>query len=109
MRIVLDECVNPRVEHLLETNRAVSTVLKLGWGGLPDNILVEHLRGRCDVFFTIDQGFEHQHNLSLFGFGIVIVHVSRNRLAHYEAIREKISQAVYSVKPGEVIHVRGED
>ena len=109
MRIVLDECVNPRVERLLETDHAVSTVLKLGGGGLSDNILAELLRGRCDVFFTIDQGFEYQHNLSLLGFGIVIVHVSRNRLAHYEAIREKISQAVSSVKPGEVIHVREED
>ncbi|MGO8792548.1 MAG: DUF5615 family PIN-like protein [Terriglobia bacterium] len=105
MRIVLDECVNPRVEHLLETDHAVSSVLNLGWGGLPDNILVEHLQGRCEVFLTIDHGFEHQHNLSLLEFGIVIVHVPRNRLAYYELIREKIGQAVSSVKPGEVIHV----
>jgi hypothetical protein len=59
----------------------------------------------CEVFLTIDQGFEHQHNLSSLGFGIVIVHVSRNRLAYYEAIREKISQALSSIRPGEVIHV----
>jgi hypothetical protein len=105
VRVVLDECVNPRVERLLETDRTVFTVLGLGWGGLPDNILVERLRGRCEVFVTIDQGFEHEHNLSLLGFGVVIVHVPRNRLAHYEAIRDEISQAVSSVKPGEVIHV----
>jgi hypothetical protein len=105
VRIVLDECVNPRVERLLEKEHAVSTVLKLGWGGLPDNILVEQLQGQCEVFLTIDQGFEHQHNVSLLGFGIVIVHVPRNRLAHYEAIRETISRAVSSVRPGEVIRV----
>ncbi len=105
MRIVLDECVNPRVKRLLETDHAVFTVLELGWRGLPDNILVEHLQGRCEVFLTIDRGFEHQHSLSLLGFGIVIVHVTRNRLAHYEAIREKISQAVSSVRRGEVVHV----
>ena len=105
MRIVLDECVNPRVERLLEADHDVTTILKLGWGGLPDNILVEHLQGRCEVFLTIDHGFEHQHNLSLLSFAIVIVHVPRNRLAHYQAIREKISQAVSSVRPGEIIHV----
>jgi len=77
----------------------------LGWGGVPDNLLVEHLQGQCEVFLTIDQGFEHQHNLSLLGFGIVIVHVPRNRLAHYVAVQKQISQAVLSVKPGEVIHV----
>ena len=93
MKIVLDECVNPRVKRLLETDQAVLTVLELGWGGLPDHILLERLQGRCDVFLTIDRGFEHQHNLALLRFGIVIVQVSRNRLAHYEAIEEKISQA----------------
>ena len=105
MRIVLDECVNPRLERLLEADHTVFTVLGLGWGGLPDKILVERLRGHCDVFLTIDQGFEHEHNLSLLGFGIVIFHVPRNRLAHYEAIRGKISHAVSSVRPGEVIHI----
>jgi hypothetical protein len=74
VRIVLDECVNPRVERLLQTDHAVFTVLGLGWGGLPDNILVERLQGKFDVFLTIDQGFEHEHNLSSLGFGIVIVH-----------------------------------
>ena len=105
MRIVLDECVNPRVKGLLETEHAVSTVLELGWGGFPDHILVERLQGRCEVSLTIDRGFAHEHNLSLLKFGIVIVQVARNRLAHYEPIREEISQAVSAVRPGEVVHV----
>jgi hypothetical protein len=109
VRIVLDECVNPRVKGLLATDHAVATVLELGWGGVPDNILVERLQGRCEAFLTTDRGFEHEHNLRLFGFGIVIAHVARNRLSHYEAIREKISQAVSSVRPGEVIHVHQND
>jgi hypothetical protein len=29
---------------------------------------------------TIDQGFEHEHNLKKLSFGIVIVHVARNRM-----------------------------
>ena len=107
MRIALDECVNPRVQRLLESDHVVFTVLGMGWGGVPDNILMEHLQGRCEVFLTIDQGFQHQHNLELLKFGIVIVRVPKNRLIHYEAIREAIGQAVSSVKPGEVIHVGG--
>ena len=105
MRIVLDECVNPRVKRLLEAEHAVFTVLELGWGGFPDHILVERLQGRCDVFLTIDRGFEHEHNLTLLRFGIVIVHVARNRIAHYEAVRERISQAASAVGPGEILHV----
>ena len=73
---------------------------------LPDHILVEWLQGRCEVFLTIDRGFEHEHNLSLLSFGIVIVHVARNCLRHYEAIQEKLTQALSSVRPGKVVHVR---
>jgi hypothetical protein len=105
VRIVLDECVNPRVKRLLEPEHVVVTVLELGWGGCRDPVLVKRLQGHCEVFLTIDRGFEHEHNLSLLDYGIVIVHVSRNRLAHYEAIREKMIQALSSVKAGEAIHV----
>ena len=105
MRIVLDECVNPRVRDLLKADHTVSTVFELGWGGLSDSKLVGQLQGRCDVFLTIDRGFEHQHNLSVLGYGIVIVHVARNRLIHYVAVQAEIHQAVSSIRPGEVIHV----
>jgi hypothetical protein len=105
VRIILDECVNPRVRRLLEARHSVFTVLELGWGGLPDKTVLERLQGRCDTFVTIDRGFEHEHNLSSLGFGIVIVYVPRNRMRYYEAVRERILQAVSSVRPGEVLHV----
>jgi hypothetical protein len=101
----MDECVNPRVRRLLKEEHTVLTALELGWGGLPDHVLVERLQGRCEVLVTIDQGFEHEHKLSSLRFGIVIVRVARNRIAHYEALREKITHAVTSVKPGEAVHV----
>ncbi len=73
-------------------------------GRFADHILLQRLQGHCEVFLTLDRGFEHEHNLSLLSFGIVIVHVARNRFAHYEAIRKQISDAVTSVRPAEVAH-----
>lgn len=104
MRIILDECVNPRVRRLLESEHLVFTVLELGWGGLPDHLLLQQVQGHCEVFVTIDRGFEHEHRLSSLRFGIVIVHVQHNRMACYEALRDKIIQAVSSVGPGKVLH-----
>jgi predicted nuclease of predicted toxin-antitoxin system len=98
VRIIVDECVNPRVKRLLEPEHAVSTVLDLGWGGSPDHVLVERMQERCDVFLTIDQGFEHEHNLTSLHFGTVIVHVARNRIVYYEVLLEKISRAIASIK-----------
>lgn len=108
MRILLDECVNPRVKQLLEPYYTVLTVVECGWGGLPDNVLLKHLQGSCDVFLTIDQGFEHEHNLALLDFGIVIAHVPKNRTLYYKAISDEIYQAVSRVGLGEVVHVGGE-
>lgn len=105
MQIILDECVNPRVRRLLEADHSVFTALELGWGGLPDHAVLERLQGRCDAFLTIDRGFEHEHNLSSLRFGIVIVHVPRNRMPYYQALRAKILQTVSRVRPSEVLHV----
>jgi hypothetical protein len=72
----------------------------MGWGWLRDRTLVERLRGHCEAFLTIDQGFEYEHNLSSLNFGIVIVHVVRNRITSYKALQERMRQAVSSVRPG---------
>jgi hypothetical protein len=37
-------------------------------------------QGQCDVFVTIDKGFEHEHNLKKLSFGIIIIHVAKNRM-----------------------------
>lgn len=105
MRIILDECVNPRVRCLLEPEHSVFTTQDLGWRGLPDHILLERLQDHCEAFITIDRGFEHEHNLSSLRFGIVVVHVPRNRMSYYEALREKIINALSGVKPANVLHV----
>lgn len=39
----------------------------------------------CDVFVTADRGFGHEHNLEELPFGIVIVHVARNKVAFLSA------------------------
>jgi hypothetical protein len=59
-----------------------------------------------DVFVTIDGGFEHEHNLRKLSFGIVIVHVARNKVEYYRELAAELLEAVASVKPGEVVHVR---
>jgi hypothetical protein len=60
---------------------------------------------RCDVLVTIDQGFEHEHNLKKIAFGIVIVHVKRNRMEYYAPLIPALLDAVRRVRPGEIVHV----
>lgn len=104
MRILIDECVNPRLRQAFAGHQ-VQTVAEADWRALPDSSLVAHAQGKCDVLVTIDRGFEHQHNLKTLTFGIVIVHVRRNRMEYYCPLFQAIFEACEQVMPGEVRHV----
>ena len=104
MRILLDECVNPRLQQAFPKHEVIS-VAKAKWRALPDAKLVIQAQGRCDVLVTIDKGFEHEHNLKKLSFGIVIVHVPKNRMEYYRPLFQALVEAVGRAKPGHVIHV----
>lgn len=104
MRILLDECVNPRLRQAFPDHE-VLTVAEAKWRALPDAELITHAQGRCDVLVTTDQGFEYEHNLNKLSFGIVIVHVKRNRMEFYRPLFPALLDAVGRVKAGDVVHV----
>ena len=104
MRLLLDECVNPRVRQAFP-NHEVLTVSQAKWRSVSDATLIAHAQGRYDVFITIDRSFEHEHNLRMLTFGIVIVHVLKNRIEYYRPLFPALVDAVDRIKAGEVIHV----
>ncbi|HWZ33596.1 MAG TPA: DUF5615 family PIN-like protein [Bryobacteraceae bacterium] len=105
MRIFIDACIDPRVAALF-AEHDVSTAFDLGWHQLADHEVVGRCMGRFDLLLTTDRGFEHEHNLSKLTFGIVIVHVLKNKVEFYRPLRDSIAEAVGRIGPGEVIHVR---
>jgi predicted nuclease of predicted toxin-antitoxin system len=104
VRILLDECVNPRLRQAFPDHE-VFTVAESKWCALPDAKLIAEAQGRCDVLVTTDKGFEHEHNLKRLTFGIVIVHVKRNRMEYYRPLFASLINAVEHVKAGEIAHV----
>ena len=77
----------------------------MGWQSVTDSRLVEAMQDRFDVLITIDRGFEFQQNLRKLVFGLVIVHVARNKVEFYREIAEALREAVTEAGPGRVIHV----
>jgi predicted nuclease of predicted toxin-antitoxin system len=104
VRILLDECINPRVRQAF-AGHEVQTLTEVGWRAVPDAELVTRAQGLTDVLVTLDRGFEFEHNLSRLTFGIVIVQVARNRLEDYRALFSALASAAETVLAGEVIHV----
>jgi len=106
MRVFLDACVDPRVADLF-SGHEVSTALEMGWHQLKDHVLVPLVQDRFDVVVTIDQGMEHEHNLKRLRFGLVIVHVPKNKVECYKPLTAELLGAVEQVKRGGVVHIYG--
>src|SRR3954469_5970201 len=104
MRVFIDACIDPRVAEGF-AGHEVKTAVEVGWRYLKDHELNKRLQGQFDVLVTIDQGFEYEHNLKVLRFGIVIVHVEKNKVEFYRPLFTLMQAAVNSVKPGEVKHV----
>ncbi len=106
MRVLIDECVDPRVKTLL-LDHLVATVHDRGWGALGDGALLEAAQDEFDVLVTIDSKLEFQQNVAKFRIGLVVVRVPKNQLRYYQVIREEMIWAIQGVQAGEVVHVDG--
>jgi hypothetical protein len=104
MRVVIDASIDPRLVEAFP-DHDVQTLFDLGWQHLKDHVLVKQLE--CDVFITADRGFEHEHNLKALSFGIVIVHVTRNKITFYRPVFLQLLNAVATIRASEVVHVYG--
>jgi hypothetical protein len=89
MRVVIDASIDPRLVEAFPDHH-VHTLFDLGWQHPKDHVLVKQLE--CDVFVTADKGFEHEHDLKSLSFGIVIVHVARNKIAFYRPLFRNYSR-----------------
>jgi hypothetical protein len=107
-RLLIDECINARLARRLREvlpGCLVDTVKDLGWSGQQDHVLVPNIQGRFDVFLTIDEGFEYEHDLKKLSFGIVIVETVNNQMPSYERAMPELVRQIQRVAPGLVTHV----
>ena len=86
MRILIDECVDPRVATLFPGHEA-RTVHDMGWDRLEDGALLD------------------QQDLGKFRLGVVVVEVPKNQMRWYRAAQAKVPAAVERREPGRAIHV----
>jgi len=68
--------------------------------------IVRRAQGQIAALVTIDQGFEFEHDLKTLTFGIVIVHVPKNRIHYYRPLFPALNSAVELVRPGQVVHIK---
>jgi predicted nuclease of predicted toxin-antitoxin system len=110
-RLLIDECVNPRMAVRLREvlpKYFVETVRDLGWAGKEDHLLIKLMADRFDVLLTIDKGIEFEHDLRKLPFGIIGVQTA-NKMPSYERVFEELVRQIQNVLAGQVIHVGDPD
>ena len=72
MRILLDECVNPKLRLALPGD-VVKAVAEMGWRSLTNGRLMDAAVPHFDVFVTLDQNLQFQNPVGHHLLGIVVL------------------------------------
>src|SRR5258707_9399943 len=105
-RVLIDECINPRLAARLRTfipDHVIETVRDLGWAGQADHILIRAIQGRFEVFLAIDKGFEYEHNVEKLTFGVVVLETANNQMESYERLFEDLIRKIQDIARGQVV------
>jgi predicted nuclease of predicted toxin-antitoxin system len=101
MRILLDECVNPRL-RLAFPGDEVKSVSEMGWRALTNGALMKAAASRFDVLLTLDQNLQFQNQARKHPLGIVVLITRFNHVAAYRPQFTEIRDLVRQTKPGQV-------
>ena len=79
MRLLIDECLPRALKRLLQEH-AWRTVQEMGWSGKKNGELLSLAETEFDALLTMDQGFEHQQNLSRRRIAILLLVARSNQI-----------------------------
>jgi hypothetical protein len=71
----------------------------LGWAGTKNGDLLNRAGGVTDIFVTMDGKLEHQHDISVLPFGVVVVDAPSNRMSDLMPLVPEMLAALEAVRP----------
>jgi hypothetical protein len=98
MRILLDECVNPRL-RLAFPGDQVKTVDEMNWRSLTNGRLLQEAAAHFDVLVTLDRNLRFQNATGKYPLGIVVLVTKFNDLATYRPQFVEIRDLTRQAKP----------
>ena len=104
MRLLIDECL-PRALKLLLQEHTCRTVQEMGWSGKKNGELLSLAEAEFDALLTMDQGFEHQQNLSQRRIAMLLLVARLNQIEDLAPIVPAALKAHGGIGPGQVVRV----
>ena len=84
----------------------VRTAQEEGWSAFKNGDLLRRATVIFDVLVTIDQRMRYQQNVARLQIGVVVIEVPDTRLVHLRPLVPQLSEAIKTVRPGEVVVVK---
>ena len=105
MRILIDECIDQQFRNSIPGHEC-QTAQYAGLAGLKNGDLLRAAESaKFDVLLTVDQGIEHQQNLSVRTIAIIVFCVKSNRLKHLLELVPTCLAQIQSIKPGQIVKI----
>ena len=90
MYVLIDECLPNKLKRSI-TGHDVKSLHDMGWAGLKNGELIEHIeKARFDFFITIDASIQYQQHLSDKPFGVIILKAKNNTYEELNILVPKI-------------------
>jgi hypothetical protein len=106
MRILIDECIDERFRNSL-TGHDCQSARYAGLAGLKNGDLLSAAEvAKFDVFLTVDQGIEHQQNLTGRKIAIIIFRSKSNRLKDLLSLAPACLAHLESIRPGQIVSIQ---
>ena len=104
MRVLLDENLPHDLVAALAIH-TVSTVQGMGWAGVENGALLRRGTGQVDAFVTMDRRLQHQQNISVLPYGVVLMLAKSNRVQALLPLVPEILAALDRITAGRVEQV----
>ncbi len=85
----------------------IRTVQEAGWAGVRNGALLRAADGTFDAMLTVDQGVEHQQNLTGLRIGVVIMVAASNDIDDLRPLVPAVLGALRTLQAGETRRVGG--
>lgn len=106
MTVLLDENIPRKLKwRLIEPDFEVITVPERGWAGMTNGELLSRAEDEFDALLTMDQGIEHQRNITQLALGVVTVVAPNNEYETLLPLVPEMTEALRQVEAGAVVSV----
>jgi hypothetical protein len=105
MRILIDECLDWRLERALVGQDCIS-VQKMGWSGIKNGKLLALAQEEFDVFLTADRNLSFQQNTTKFQIAVVVLVAGSTQLQKTLPLMSQVHSLLPELVSGQVVIVR---